>query len=152
MWRPGSLLALRVPSSGCWVMKTTGWSSKWTEGLWETVVVLPLIPSVALAVMPLHRDKGGVHCLGAPSRQHWGRSHCVCMCVCAWVTACDMRCVHSVHGSQVGLTLTCDAFWSWSEEDSDPTNVYWAPTKFQAFYFILWHILYHLIFNNNPLR
>lgn len=44
--------------------------------------------------------------------------------VCVCVTASDMMYAHSVHGSQVGPILTSDAFWSWSKEVPDPTNVY----------------------------
>lgn len=72
-------------------------------------------------------------------------------CVCAHVCDCMWHDVLSIRGSQAGLTFTSDA-QSKEGSDSDPTNIYWVSTKFQAFYFILWHILYHLIFNNNLLR
>ena len=85
-------------------------------------MILPPVLNVALTVMPC--TQGTIvesTALGAQKKkkQYWGGSY---KCVC--VTASDTVCVIFVRGSQVGLTLTSNAFWSWTKEVSDATNVH----------------------------
>ena len=129
----GSRAAYRpqVPSLGCWVMITT-----WVFQL-DRIMTLrgdtcdsPPSPECGTDCNALYpRDNSGIHCLGgSKKKQYWGGSY---KCVC--VTASDTVCVIFVRGSQVGLTLNSNAFWSWTKEVSDATNVHWARTKSQAF-------------------
>ena len=85
-------------------------------------MILPPVLNVALTVMPctqgtiVESDALG---LKKKKKQYWGgRYKCVC------VTVSDTVCVIFVRGSQIGLPLISNAFWSGTKEVSDPTNVH----------------------------
>ena len=87
-------------------------------------MILPPVLSVALTVMPctqgtiVESDALG---LKKKNKNSTGEE-VISVYVC--VTVSDTVCVIFVRGSQIGLPLTSNAFWSWTKEVSDPTNVH----------------------------